>query len=350
MGEGLLKLPLHLVRNAEVDGCHGPLLLVNSSTNILPSDQAEVVLERSARGTLHLTPQTLALADDRGRVLVLDLEYGQVRRDLQLLGRAAGNVSCCSFTHILTKTSAAHSLYRRLASAILIGESQDVPKGQRGLKVFATALLLGTIPLAESCTSWRSHSLKVPPNGRFPVAIESLDEGRIRVKREGRKLVVDLVREISGCTGRTYDRTVNEEYEGGAGFEIVDETEKAPYIYLVLLASAQANCNIQGRCGAAMDSTLIWLKLTRELGLVGEQSFAVDDCKAERSARIEGEGDPDFLLKAKDLTWAGDILQIQYEESVGGSETLWRLIYDRQNPGAGFQRTPDRGTGLQIDP
>ncbi|MBW8876060.1 MAG: hypothetical protein JF614_13925 [Acidobacteria bacterium] len=46
--------------------------------------RAEVVLERATRVTLHLTPQTLTLADDRGRVLVLDLEYGQVRRDLRL--------------------------------------------------------------------------------------------------------------------------------------------------------------------------------------------------------------------------------------------------------------------------
>jgi hypothetical protein len=46
--------------------------------------RAEVVLERATRVTLHLTPQALTLADDRGRVLVLDLEYGQVRRDLRL--------------------------------------------------------------------------------------------------------------------------------------------------------------------------------------------------------------------------------------------------------------------------
>jgi hypothetical protein len=46
--------------------------------------KAEVVLERATRATLHLTPQILTLADDRGRVLVLDLEYGQVRRDLRL--------------------------------------------------------------------------------------------------------------------------------------------------------------------------------------------------------------------------------------------------------------------------
>ncbi len=51
-----------------------------------PSDtvRAEVVLERTTRVTLHLQPQALTLADDRGRVLVLDLEYGQVRRELRL--------------------------------------------------------------------------------------------------------------------------------------------------------------------------------------------------------------------------------------------------------------------------
>ena len=46
--------------------------------------RAEIILERSTRVALHLTPQTLTLADDRGRVLVLDLEYGQIRRDLRL--------------------------------------------------------------------------------------------------------------------------------------------------------------------------------------------------------------------------------------------------------------------------
>ncbi len=46
--------------------------------------KGEVVLGRTRRVTLHLQVQTLNLADDRGRVLVLDLEYGQMRRDLRL--------------------------------------------------------------------------------------------------------------------------------------------------------------------------------------------------------------------------------------------------------------------------
>lgn len=46
--------------------------------------RAEVVLARSGRVSLRLTPSYLTLADDRGRVIVLDLEYGQIRRDLRL--------------------------------------------------------------------------------------------------------------------------------------------------------------------------------------------------------------------------------------------------------------------------
>ena len=50
--------------------------------------KAEVILGRAQRVTVHiqghLQGQILCLTDDRGRVLVLDLEYGQIRRDLRL--------------------------------------------------------------------------------------------------------------------------------------------------------------------------------------------------------------------------------------------------------------------------
>jgi hypothetical protein len=46
--------------------------------------RAEVALGRSAKVALRLTTQYLTLADDRGRIVVLDLENGQVRRDFRL--------------------------------------------------------------------------------------------------------------------------------------------------------------------------------------------------------------------------------------------------------------------------
>ncbi len=46
--------------------------------------RAEVALGRTTKVALRLTPQYLTLADDRGRVVVIDLENGQVRRDFRL--------------------------------------------------------------------------------------------------------------------------------------------------------------------------------------------------------------------------------------------------------------------------
>ena len=47
-------------------------------------EKAEVILGRTRRLSVRLTTAYLTLADDRGRVLVLDLEYGQLRRDVRL--------------------------------------------------------------------------------------------------------------------------------------------------------------------------------------------------------------------------------------------------------------------------
>jgi hypothetical protein len=46
--------------------------------------RAEVALARAGRVTLRLTPQDFTVVDDRGRVVILDLENGQMRRDLRL--------------------------------------------------------------------------------------------------------------------------------------------------------------------------------------------------------------------------------------------------------------------------
>ncbi|MES1245734.1 MAG: bpX6 domain-containing protein [Acidobacteriota bacterium] len=68
-----------------VGSAYGPgsarVFLVHRGTGRV---KGEVILGRAKRVTLHLQGQTLNLADDRGRILVLDLEYGQIRRDLRL--------------------------------------------------------------------------------------------------------------------------------------------------------------------------------------------------------------------------------------------------------------------------
>ena len=91
------------------------------------------------------------------------------------------------------------------------------------------------------------------------------------------------------------------------------------------------------------DTTLFWLKLDRNFKLAGKQAFGIEDCWADRIARIEIPGDDEedsdhySVIKAKDLPWTGDILRIEYDEENGKAG---RLTYDRKNPEAGFQIAP----------
>jgi hypothetical protein len=69
-----LAAPVHAEDEARLYLIHRPTAKV----------KAEVILARTRRLSVRLTPFYLNLADDRGRVLVLDLEYGQLRRDVRL--------------------------------------------------------------------------------------------------------------------------------------------------------------------------------------------------------------------------------------------------------------------------
>jgi hypothetical protein len=210
-------------------------------------------------------------------------------------------------------------------------------------------LALPSLLVLAGCASRGARHVETTPGMKTPVAVEDLDSrGRIRLHRGSQRLVVDLGRDISGCKGTLYDRTVNEEYEemSGASYGLVDETERAPYTYVVLLAWAPPNCNIEGHCGAGgWDSTLIWLKLSGDLKLAGKQALALDDCRGDRSAvemlepGEQSEEEEAFeYLKVKDLPWDGDVLRVAYQIR---DEKVQRFIYDRRNPDAGFQRAPE---------
>lgn len=202
------------------------------------------------------------------------------------------------------------------------------------------ALILVGVAVANSGASLVPQPLKAPPKGQAPIAVDSLDKGRIRIHRAGRKRVLNLGREISGCKGRLYDPMTQESSEAEVGFEIVDETEKPPYTYVLLLASAASNCNVQGECGAdGSDSTLFWLKITRDLSLAGKQSFPISDCRGRRVAVTTADpGDPNFgTIQAKDLPWVGDVLQIEFEKGDKDEGKTQRLLYDRRDPNAGLR-------------
>ncbi|HYU34290.1 MAG TPA: bpX6 domain-containing protein [Thermoanaerobaculia bacterium] len=69
-----LAAPVHSAEEARLYLIHRPTAKL----------KAEVILARARQLAVRLTPAYLTLADDRGRVLVLDLEYGQIRRDVRL--------------------------------------------------------------------------------------------------------------------------------------------------------------------------------------------------------------------------------------------------------------------------
>jgi len=166
------------------------------------------------------------------------------------------------------------------------------------------------------------------------------DQGGSHPDRAGRKAAGrGPDPEVAGCTGKTYDLSVHEEYAGGVTVEVVDETEKGPFTYVLLLASAPPNCNIQGHCGAGgEDSTLVWLKLDKKLAVADRQAFAISECRAERTAEVPTAMEPDDpnfgTIQVKDLPWNGDVLRIEYQER---EEAPRHLIYDRRSPGAGLQ-------------
>jgi hypothetical protein len=207
----------------------------------------------------------------------------------------------------------------------------------KSLRATGAVLIVGALMLGSA-----GASAAATPKGRWPVAVEVVKEGRIEIARGERRQVVDLTREISGCKGGTFDPSTQEKYPGGPTVEVVDETEKASFTYVLLLASAPPNCNVQGECGAGgEDSTLVWLKIDKELAVADRQAFAISECRAQRSAKVARATEPDDphfgTIQAKDLPWSGDVLRIEYQEREGAPR---HLSYDRRSPNAGLQIQP----------
>ncbi len=214
------------------------------------------------------------------------------------------------------------------------------------MKSFVRAAL-GILTLVCSCSLAGATS---PPQasrqGAEPVSVKRLHGGTVQLRRGARKVSLNLGTDIAGCKSHLYDPMEHVSSDADVRFETVDETRQGAYTYLVLLAGAPPNCNVQGMCGAGEESlTLIWLKLDKDLKLAGKQAFAVDECPVQRLIRIEGKDvlGPDLVeIKAGDLSWTGDVLNVDYEEHEG--ETVRRLIYDRRNPDAGFKHVPVKPT------
>jgi hypothetical protein len=143
--------------------------------------------------------------------------------------------------------------------------------------------------------------------------------------------------EIAGCTGQRYDPTTEETLTGGVGIAVLHVSQRKALTYVLLLASAAPNCNLQGLCGASetTDKTLLWLCIANGHTLIKHQRVVVESCRDARAANIP-EDDPEAALRFVD-----DLLRIEYEQGDPASEagdTLKGLVeYDRRHPEAGLK-------------
>jgi len=119
-----------------------------------------------------------------------------------------------------------------------------------------------------------------------------------------------------------------------ADITVLDRVRSDGDYYVVLMAGAESNCNIQSMCGAASDYTLIWIRLDRNLRLKDKQAVVVEDCRSGISItdppRKEDQEPKLRLVRGK--------LTVVYgNDSDPEKGITTRLVYDRKAPDQGFR-------------
>lgn len=169
--------------------------------------------------------------------------------------------------------------------------------------------------------------------------VSALKGGKTLLTLGEKRKVIDLKDDITGCLA-TYDGSdlkskpvYTKDY-----LQVVDNSLVGNHFYIVLLASGQGNCNVQGRCGAATDYTLIWLKVSEELELVDKKAVAIENCQSDviltQTASGESESPENLKLSLED-----EQLKVQYEENRYGEKSEYKkfeLVYDKLNADKGF--------------
>jgi len=155
---------------------------------------------------------------------------------------------------------------------------------------------------------------------------------RVRVVAGEYKAILDLSKDISGCLA-PYDsmepRQKLPRYP--LDLKVIDSIRKDNTYYLVIVAGALPNCNIQGLCGAGDDDiTLIWLKMNEHLQLQDKQAVLIDACGTRVSLVNPDRWQALRMVRAE--------LTVDYEAEAETSEEALKshLVYDRKTPERGF--------------
>jgi len=181
---------------------------------------------------------------------------------------------------------------------------------------------------------------KPPPESRgqnaAAIKVYSARGKRIRIAGGTKRTLVDLTDDVSGCLDLFDPHTPKLRLKQPLGIKVIDRVRKDDKYYLVLLTSAQSNCNVQGHCGAATDSTLIWLKLGAGLKLEEKQSAVIVGCRANIDV-VEPQYGREYALVIKLVRGR---LAIEYGNTFNDDvRTLSQLVYDRKFPERGFAIT-----------
>lgn len=182
--------------------------------------------------------------------------------------------------------------------------------------------------VGASCTP----PVALPPS--FEVTPERA--GFVQLSRGADHIRLDLRDDIPGCLGERYDPTTGETFESGDTLRVLDVSDRGGRHYVLMLAIAEPNCNVQGRCGGAPSPNLnlIWIKVTPELVVEEKQTVIVEDCETGRFVDEVPDG------WERQMQVPRDKLSITIRETTPDTgNAISRAEYDRQSPEAGIRVT-----------
>ena len=198
--------------------------------------------------------------------------------------------------------------------------------------------IITSIFLALICAQMaQGKQAKPAQNSREPntaaIKVYAARGMRIRIVAGTKRTLVDLTDDVSGCLDLFDPHTPKLKLKQPLGIKVIERVRKDDKYYLVLLTIAQSNCNVQGHCGAATDSTLIWLKLGAGLKLEEKQSAVIVGCRTNIDMADPQYDRRDELV----IKLAGGKLTIEYGNTFDDDvRTLSQLVYDRRLPEQGF--------------
>jgi hypothetical protein len=157
----------------------------------------------------------------------------------------------------------------------------------------------------------------------------SLKKGKVQLARGAVKSIIDLSKDVSGCI-TVYDRSDPKVKMDTTNISLFDTVVKGGKTYVVLVAEINSGCNITGECGAATDTTLVWLRLNNRLKVESKKAVVVQSCFW---------GDINLTEESGDIKLKGGKLSLQIETNLYKTDleySVSTITYDRAEPEKGI--------------